>query len=87
MRRGEVDLPHEGVLPAYAAGPRNTAHRLIMWARRVRQHWWKLFLIPVFFDVPDAVRYACAAIVLASLVFDVYKVAKPPATARSSRRE
>jgi hypothetical protein len=43
-----------------------------MWARRVRQHWWKLFLIPVFFDVPDPIRYACATIILASLVFDVY---------------
>jgi hypothetical protein len=58
-----------------------------MWARRVRQHWWKLFLIPVFFDVPDPVRYACAAIVAASLILDVYSVAKPRVTARSSRRE
>jgi hypothetical protein len=42
-----------------------------MWARRIRQHWWKLFVIPVFFDVPDAVKYVCAGILLASLVFDV----------------
>jgi hypothetical protein len=36
----------------------------------IREHWWKLFVIPVFFDVPDPVKYVCAAIVLASLVFD-----------------
>jgi hypothetical protein len=37
----------------------------------LRRHWWKLFLIPVFFDVPDLVKYACAAIILASLIADV----------------
>jgi hypothetical protein len=44
--------------------------------RLLGQHWWKLFLIPIFFDVPDVIRYACAAILLASLVADVARYAR-----------
>jgi len=39
----------------------------------LRRHWWKLFLIPVFFDVPDLVKYICLAIILASSVADVVR--------------
>jgi hypothetical protein len=42
-----------------------------MWRRVLLQHGWKLFILPVFFDVPDWVRYVCAAIVVASLIVDV----------------
>jgi hypothetical protein len=44
----------------------------------LRRHWWKLFLIPVFFDVPDLVKYACAAIILASLVADIARDLRNP---------
>jgi len=39
----------------------------------LRRHWWKLFLIPVFFDVPDLVKYICLAIILASSVADIVR--------------
>ena len=39
----------------------------------LRRHWWKLFLLPVFFDVPDSVKYVCLAVILASSVADVVR--------------
>jgi hypothetical protein len=41
--------------------------------RIVVQHGWKLCLIPLFFDVPLAVKYGCAAILAASLVWDLVR--------------
>jgi hypothetical protein len=35
---------------------------------------WKVLLIPLFFDVPPGVKYACAAVVAASLVWDLARL-------------
>jgi DMSO/TMAO reductase YedYZ heme-binding membrane subunit len=42
-----------------------------MGRHRVWMHGWKLFLLPIFLDVPKSVKYVCAAIIFASLVIDV----------------
>jgi hypothetical protein len=36
-------------------------------------HGWKLLLIPLFFDVPPVVKYGCAAVLAASLVWDLVR--------------
>ena len=46
------------------------------WYRRAWRHAWKLCLLPLFFDVPKPVKYACAAIIAASLVADVWSAVR-----------
>jgi hypothetical protein len=42
--------------------------------RLVARQGWKVLLIPLFFDVPPGVKYACAAVVAASLVWDLARL-------------
>ena len=40
--------------------------RRVLW-----RHGWKLLLLPLFFEAPTNVKYACAAIVAGSLLVDL----------------
>jgi hypothetical protein len=37
----------------------------------LRHHWWKLLLLPIFFDVPKWVKLCCGVVLLASVLVDI----------------
>ncbi|MEA2420222.1 MAG: hypothetical protein QOE60_2428 [Thermoleophilaceae bacterium] len=50
----------------------------------LKRHGWKLLLFPVFFDVPPGVKWGCAAVLAASIMWDVITWRRKESTVISS---
>jgi hypothetical protein len=53
--------------------------------RLLWEHGWKLFLLPLFFDVSNTIKYVCAAIVAASLIADIVRWTRHRRQAREAQ--